>query len=61
MLYDIQLEIVTEHRNKIDKKKYTPEIVQRVQDIPQEELEVPMVADKVTKMDAKMVIKSIFR
>ena len=56
MLYDIQLEIVTEHRNKIDKKKYTPEIVQRVQDIPQEELEVPMVADDVTKM----VIKSIF-
>ena len=34
---------------------------QRVQDIPLEELEVPMVADKVTKMDAKMVIKSIFR
>ena len=33
----------------------------QVQDIPQEELEVPMVADKVTKMDAKMVIKSIFR
>ena len=40
---------------------YFIHIVQRVQDIPQEELEVPMVADKVTKMDAKMVIKSIFR
>ena len=35
--------------------------LQRVQEILQEELEVPMVADKVTKMDAKMVIKSIFR
>ena len=31
-------------------------VVQRVQDIPQEELDVPMVADKVTKM----VIKSNF-
>ena len=35
--------------------------LQRVQDIPQEELEVPMVADEITMMDTKMVIKSMFR
>ena len=36
-------------------------MVQRVLKFPQEELEVPMVADEITKIDTKMVINSIFR